>query len=62
MAKGKKKLPRDRVLAKARAAELARSTAGKARVFKDRSKTAPKADPEIEEGLDEYEEGAQDSV
>lgn len=53
MAKSKKKA-HDK--SKARAADLARTTVGKARTFKDKSKAPFKADPEIAEGLSEYQD------
>lgn len=52
----KKKAPREKV-PKSAAADMARATIGKSRTFKDRSKMAPKADPEIEDGVQEYEDG-----
>ena len=62
MGKAKKaknaKLPQDRLNAKARAAAGAAATAGRARTFADKKDKLVKAggDPEINEGLEEYEE------
>jgi hypothetical protein len=56
MAKKKQKLPRDRELAKARAAGMARATAGKARTFANKKDIlgAETGDGEIDEGVEEY--------
>lgn len=48
--KAKKKNPK----AKSQAAAIARTTIGKARTFKDKTKKAPKADLEIKEGVEEW--------
>jgi len=65
MGKAKKaknaKLPQDRLNAKARAAAGAAATRGRARTFADKQDKLAKTggDPEIEEGLAEYEEAKQ---
>lgn len=48
--------PREAVLSRSRAAGMASATRGRARTFADKKSIPESADPEIQEGLQEYEE------